>query len=32
MMRSQQPLVVPVAEPAPAYVQGVRESIPIEGR
>lgn len=30
-MRDQQPLVVPVAEAAPAYVQWVRESIPIEG-
>lgn len=31
-MRNQLPLVVPVAEPAPAYVQGARESIPFEGR
>jgi len=31
-MRNQLPLVVPVAEPAPEYLEGVRESIPIEGR
>jgi hypothetical protein len=30
-MRDQQPLVVLVAEGAPAYVQWVRESIPFEG-